>query len=1233
MAVGQISGPLLKANLLRNGVDLAFDTDLLYLDVNNRRIGIKTDTPTHELTVNGTTKTVDLNVTNQLDVGNITVTSDTISSTSGQINIIPFGTLPVVYNQILNIGDISVTGNTFSSISNNGDITFDPNGTGKVNILSNTEIGGDLHISGIITATGTISSENVSLTGGVSGDLLPTTTDFYKIGTPDKRWKDGYIQNLYADNVTTNNLIVNGIDLTLRVGNTIYVSTLGDNAHTGTHQNDPVGSLKYALSIATPGTTIYVYPGTYTEVFPMTVPAGVTIRGFGIRSVIIKPTLMSNDKDCFLLNGQTTIEDITIADFFYNSSTNTGYAFKFAAGFTVTSKSPYIRNVTVTTKGSVTSSGDPLGFDQGDAGRGAYLDGSVASPSSKEATGLFHAVTFITPGTDCIVLKNGVRVEWINSFTYYANRGIYALTDTTGFANQGKTAIRVSGVTGTFTAGQTITSYASNGTTPLATGTISSVDGTKIFISGYAPGFVAKTEINGKNVTAHGGAKLSTAQKKFGTASLALTSATSDYVTLESSPDFAFGTGDFTIEGYVFITSFGTPALMYDFRTATSQAVPAMGILANGTPYYYVNGTIVVQGSANQVLTGTWNHIAYSRVGTSGKLFLNGSQVGTTWTDTTNYIQAPLTIGANYGHTSFVDGYFDDFRVSKGIGKYSTTFVPSTSEFVRTADTVMLLHFNGANNSTVFEDDSFIVQDIRTLTGSAKYIEQADYTDFGAEVRSISSANIYGNYGVVGDGPGVVMYLVGQNFAYIGSGKDSSNLLSSVVQANEVVETNGAHIYYTSVDQKGDFRVGELFYVNQATGQVEFTSTNFNINSQQGITLSDGVNTTYIDSTELDLGDIKISGNTIQSLTTNLNLVSGGDQINLQNNVSVTGDVNIGGNLTIGGNLIIGDQPTDTISIVAGITSDLIPSGNYNLGSDNYRWNNLYTNTVVVDSVQITGNTVSSLLTNGVLNLAATGTGYIKFENIEVQDNEIRSINNDNLILKPNGTGVVYVDSTQALRLPSGTSSQRSGITGGIRYNTQINAFEGYDGTNWLVLNGVNDNDLNTRITAELTPGANDNVIRFYSNGTLVADIDSTRFRADRLDVGSLRLSGNTLSATTANTNIGLQTTGTGSVIVENFAFKNNTITNTVSGSVTEFIQTGDGYFKFGGTAGFVIPSGFDGEKPLIAEEGMIRYNKSSRRVEVYNGSQWINSAGEQTANVTVGEAEFIAIELILALG
>jgi hypothetical protein len=203
---------------------------------------------------------------------------------------------------------------------------------------------------------------------------------------------------------------------------------------------------------------------------------GVTVKGTGIRSVKIVPTVLTNNKDAFLLNGETTIEDLTVADFFFDNINNTGYAFKFASNFTVTSRSPYIRNVSVIAKGSVTSPSDPYGFDSDDAGKGAYVDGSVANANSKEASMLFHSVTFFTPNQECIVATNGVRIEWLNSFTYFADKGIYAFSSSAGFAGAGNTRLRIDNRTGTFAVGNTLTYYDTDGTTVLASGTIASLD-------------------------------------------------------------------------------------------------------------------------------------------------------------------------------------------------------------------------------------------------------------------------------------------------------------------------------------------------------------------------------------------------------------------------------------------------------------------------------------------------------------------------------------------------------------------------------------------------------------------------------------------------------------------------------------------------------------------------------------------------------------------------------------
>ena len=69
MAIGRISGSVLKSNLTRNGVDLAFETNLLYLDVTNSRIGIGTSEPTTELQVAGTVTSTGLTVdTNTLHI-------------------------------------------------------------------------------------------------------------------------------------------------------------------------------------------------------------------------------------------------------------------------------------------------------------------------------------------------------------------------------------------------------------------------------------------------------------------------------------------------------------------------------------------------------------------------------------------------------------------------------------------------------------------------------------------------------------------------------------------------------------------------------------------------------------------------------------------------------------------------------------------------------------------------------------------------------------------------------------------------------------------------------------------------------------------------------------------------------------------------------------------------------------------------------------------------------------
>jgi hypothetical protein len=320
---------------------------------------------------------------------------------------------------------------------NNDDIKIYPGpGTGKLIIPSDLKQYGSIYATGDITFDGNIfiggdgQDDTLSFEGDIESDLIPDQTLTYNIGQNDQRWGQVHVQTMTGLNdITVDNTIsLAGVRVNLGIENKWFVSTNGANNLAGNHPNFAFGSIKYALQYIEESTAgpheLQVLPGTYTEEFPIEVPANVTVKGLGIRSAIVQPTPATKQKDAFLLNDASLVTDLTVQNFEYDAVNDTGYAFRFAHNAGIVTKSPYVQNVSVLTKGSVTSVADPRGFDSGDAGRGALVDGSVLDTESPRASMLFNAVTFITPGADAIILKNNARAEIINTFTYFADTSI-----------------------------------------------------------------------------------------------------------------------------------------------------------------------------------------------------------------------------------------------------------------------------------------------------------------------------------------------------------------------------------------------------------------------------------------------------------------------------------------------------------------------------------------------------------------------------------------------------------------------------------------------------------------------------------------------------------------------------------------------------------------------------------------------------------------------------------------
>jgi hypothetical protein len=207
-----------------------------------------------------------------------------------------------------------------------------------------------------------------------------------------------------------------------------------------------------------------------------------------------------------------------------------------------------------------------------------------------------------------------------------------------------------------------------------------------------------------KSITAFGNAQVSTAQSQFGGAS-ALFDGTGDYLLSPTNSNFGFGTGNFTIEGWIRFNNFTSGPVFVDMRSAGgTEVVPTIYFNTSGAPIYYTNGSARITGS--DLSTGTWHHIAVSRSGTSTRMFVNGTQVGSTYTDSNNYVTTLLSIGIVPYNTAFgaLNGWMDEIRVSNS-ARYTSNFTPSTTPFVNDANTLLLIHADGTDATTVFRDD------------------------------------------------------------------------------------------------------------------------------------------------------------------------------------------------------------------------------------------------------------------------------------------------------------------------------------------------------------------------------------------------------------------------------------------------------------------------------------------------------------------------------------------------
>lgn len=1057
---------------------------VLKLDVNNKLIGINTDTPSKPLTIDGTFGSTSADIVTA-DISNWRVYDNNLDVNYGRIFL---NANSAVVLSALEVDNIKIDQNVISTPNSNANLELIPNGTGTVEVESGLDVVGNLHSTGNITADGDVvfgsdDSDTVVFNADLNSSIFPERNDSTDpdLGKFSKRWRSIDTLDVSADNYNVSSFQIQDLEMDTRVGNKFWVDTNGNDNNAGDHPNGAFKTLKHALDAADSSVegpvTIMVMPGGYEEELPLEVPTNVTVTGIDFRNTFIRPTSDNQSEDVFLMNGESTVQNLTIKDFYYDSGNDKGYAFRFASNAVVTTRSPYIQNVSVITQGTTTSASDPRGFASADAGKGALVDGASVDSASNEASMLFHSVTFITPGVDALTMTNGVRVEWLNSFSYFADRGLYA-----------------------------------------------------------------------KN-------------------------------------------------------------------------------------------------------------------GTTGHLSSDGSTI-----------------------------------------------------------------------------------------------------KYGAEIRSIGSASVYGNYGAVADGADCLMYLIQHNFAYIGLGKFVDNDPSRVIQSQEVVELNSGNIYYQSVDHLGNFRVGDSFFVDLENGTTSIEISEADVNSLNGLFITTDGDTTTIDGNGIDIGNFLINNNDIITDTGTFN-IDATTEINLQDNTNITGNLDVTGNVTLGGSIIgIGNEATDTVVFNTQFTQNLNPddTGTYNLGRASKKWNTAYlseanigsvrmydttittnesnadleliangtgriylpdNNMVVENNLTVSGDTnVQSLTMNGDftyvgdrtetgdlgttnltvdgdldigsqvqleeilfdgnlittttsntdLEFRANGTGEIVFQetvdiandastrsitqvvditvsselaiedfetlnsDVEIFDNVVTTTNsNSPLELRAQGTGRVQlanigflenemttlhgdstlpnitltpaqnatINSTDAVQLPIGDTAQRPEGTGDFRFNTDTELFEVYSTTGTIPLGGLYSENALTNIVA-----SNENTIEITVNDVNVGQVNADGVELHGLQVSNIQINNNLIQTTLSNADLDLRGNAAGRITIGNLDFKDNNIFN--NGASLVFSGTDNNYYKSNVTTGMRIPIGDDSNRGSHAQVGETRYNTDQEYLEVYDGTDWVVAAG-----------------------
>ena len=181
---------------------------------------------------------------------------------------------------------------------------------------------------------------------------------------------------------------------------------------------------------------------------------------------------------------------------------------------------------------------------------------------------------------------------------------------------------------------------------------------------------------SGHTITANGDASHQGTTAKFGATSMYF-DGTDDYLSYANHNDFDWGTGDFTLDFWIYHSATKTSGAIWGHRASGGDNLQLYYGWPSSGYYFLLNDTTIQLGTAYVPPVGQWQHYAIVRDGNNFTFYIDGSVHVTTTSSSSLSKTGYTSWGIGYGnHGNKFTGYIDEFRISKGIARWTDTFVP-----------------------------------------------------------------------------------------------------------------------------------------------------------------------------------------------------------------------------------------------------------------------------------------------------------------------------------------------------------------------------------------------------------------------------------------------------------------------------------------------------------------------------------------------------------------------------